>query len=72
MRAPGLKVLPRWAAPAGSATQVTDRPPQDAAYYRASDATAPADATVGGRELHDRRMSHAARSPRGVSRSERR
>ena len=71
-RAPGLNALLRRAAPAGDATQADDSPPQDAAYFRTSDAPAPADPTTGGRELHNRRMSHPAGGPRRMSRSERR
>jgi hypothetical protein len=61
VRAPRLNPLPRWTGPAGGVTRATDQPRQDAAHFPPSDAAAPPpDPRVGGRELHDRRMSSVA------------
>jgi hypothetical protein len=73
VRAPRPNPLPRWTGPAGGVTQATYQARRDAAHFPPSDAAAaPPDPRVGGRELHDRRMSNAAGSPLCVSRTQRR
>lgn len=70
--APRPNPLPRWKGPTGGATQASSQSRQDAARFRPSDAAPPSpDSGVGGRELHDRRMSNAGGSPLCVSRTER-
>ena len=72
MRVPRTNPLARWTGPAGSLTYAIGPARQDAAHLSGSDAAvAPPELRVGGRELHDRRMSDTAGSPRGVSRPER-
>lgn len=72
MRAPRTNPLSGWTGPPGSLTEATHGARQDAAHFPASDAAvAPPDLRDGGGELHDRRMSPTAGSPRGVSRTER-
>ena len=67
---PRLNARARGLDPASSATQSTDRPRQDGPQFRASDAPTPADPTVGGRDLDNRRMNHAAGTACRVSRCE--
>jgi hypothetical protein len=70
--APRPNPLPRWTGPTGGATQASGQSRQDAAHFPPSDAAPPSpDHGVGGRELHDRRMSDAAGTPLCVSRTER-
>jgi hypothetical protein len=71
VRAPGPNPRAARTGPAGGGTQKTDQALQKGAHSASSDAAAPTDRLVRGRELHDRGMSDAAGSPGGVSRAER-
>ena len=70
-RAPRTNPLLRWTGPVDSLTHAAHPARQDAAHFPGSGAAvAPPHLRVEGRELHHRRMSDTAGSPRSVSRTE--